>query len=208
MDTILHLRGDTLTTHIQMSRTESGRPAVVSVPGGLPNPIINEFDSNAKCQVLVEFKRRRVLQFESPKFVNPGEYVVVGGDRGEDVGLVIYTWGETKSRGVNGIGLAGASLSKSIGVGTGKVLRTATPLEISQLHGMQPELERRAVEVCQQRVLEHGLPMVIVDAEYQYDKKKLTFFYESQQRLDFRELVRDLFKTFRARIWMELGESP
>ncbi|CUG72765.1 Hypothetical protein, putative [Bodo saltans] len=159
---------------------------------------------DAKC---IEFKRKRVLQFDSSYFVGPGEYVVVGGDRGEDVGLVIYTWCETNSKTVKGIGLTGSSLSRNIGVGMGTVLRVATELEITQLHNVQAELERRAVDVCMQRVLEHGLPMVIADAEYQFDKKKLTFYFEAQQRMDFRELVRDLFKTFRARIWMELVEN-
>jgi cell fate regulator YaaT (PSP1 superfamily) len=80
------------------------------------------------------------------------------------------------------------------------------PVEVIQLHSALASLERRAVEVCQQRVIEFALPMIIVDAEYQVDNTTLTFFYESQQRLDFRDLVRDLFKTFRARIWMEAVE--
>ncbi|CCW63880.1 unnamed protein product [Phytomonas sp. EM1] len=87
------------------------------------------------------------------------------------------------------------------------VLRLATEKDVQQLHGTQTELEHRAIDVCAQRVLEHELSMVIVDAEYQFDKKKLTFFYQAQQRLDFRDLVRDLYKTFRARIWMELVET-
>jgi hypothetical protein len=59
------------------------------------------------------------------------------------------------------------------------------------------------VAVSALRVEEHGLPMRILDAEYQFDRKKLTLFYESPHRLDFRELVKDLYKCFRARIWME-----
>lgn len=108
---------------------------------------------------------------------------------------------------VMGIGLTGSTLIRSIGVGNGTVLRLASEADVQQLHTTQAELERRAVDVCTQRVLEHRLPMTILDAEYQFDKKKLTFFYDAQQRLDFRELVRDLYKTFRARIWMELVEN-
>lgn len=210
IDSFMHIKGQAQTVSIHLSRTDSGRPAVVSVPGAPASADSAEhynIDPRTMCQVLVEFKRKRVLQFEARSFVPPGEYVMVGGDRGEDLGLVIYTWCEARTGSVQGIGLAGSSLTRSIGVGNGKVLRMATPFEVAQLHRMQAELERRAVDVCQQRVLEHGLPMVIVDAEYQYDSKKLTFFYEAQQRLDFRELVRDLFKTFRARIWMELVEN-
>lgn len=207
IDSLAPLSGQYVTTGLQLVHSDSGRPIVSRIGNGtVDDPSKWNIDSTSRCQVLVEFKRKRVLQYESRCYVGPGEYVAVGGDRGEDLGLVIYTWCETKSGTVQGIGLAGSSLTKNIGVGSGKVLRVANTFEISQLHGIQNELERRAVEVCQNRVLEHGLPMVIVDAEYQFDKKKLTFFYEAQQRLDFRELVRDLFKTFRARIWMELVE--
>lgn len=151
-------------------------------------------DRNQPCQVLVEFKRKRILQFESPQYVAPGEYVVVAGDRGEDIGLVTHTWL---------VGVAPAPSGKWAS-GMGKVTRLATVLEVSQLQGVQTELEMRAVEVAQEKVVEHQLPMRIVDAEYQFDRKKLTFYYQSQHRLDFRNLVRDLYKTFRARIWMEL----
>jgi hypothetical protein len=47
------------------------------------------------------------------------------------------------------------------------------------------------------------LPMKVVDAEYQFDRRKLTVYYSSDCRIDFRELVRDLFSAFRTRIWMK-----
>lgn len=172
------------------------RPTPDTIPGELLN-VPSPTNRNTPCQVLVEFKRRRVLQFESPSYVAPGEYVVVGGDRGEDIGLVTHTWASGTSS------TAPEHVAKWAGVGLGKVLRVATVLEVSQLQGVQTELEARAVEVAQEKVVEHGLHMRIVDAEYQFDRKKLTFYYQSQSRLDFRNLVRDLYKTFRARIWME-----
>lgn len=209
MDSLSSIDGQHQTQSVQVATdmSLSGRPKVLAIPGKSDDPRDLNIDPSSRCQVLVEFKRKRVLQFDSSYFVAPGEYVVVGGDRGEDVGLVIYTWCETVAKTVKGIGLSGSSLTRHIGVGMGTVLRVAAEQEITQLHNVQAELERRAVDVCMQRVLEHGLPMVIVDAEYQFDKKKLTFYYEAQQRMDFRELVRDLFKTFRARIWMELVEN-
>mmetsp|Transcript_19414 Transcript_19414/g.22276 ORF Transcript_19414/g.22276 Transcript_19414/m.22276 type:complete len:318 (+) Transcript_19414:58-1011(+) len=158
-------------------------------------------EKNVPCQVLVEFKRKRVLQFESPYYVAPGEYVVVGGDRGEDIGLVTHSWALDQKSDASG------AARWTGGVGLGKVLRVANVLEVSQLQGVQTELETRAVEVAQEKVREHQLPMRIVDAEYQFDRKKLTFYYQSQHRLDFRNLVRDLYKTFRARIWMEQDGS-
>ncbi|KAG8348357.1 PSP1 C terminal conserved region [Trypanosoma vivax] len=217
-----------------------GRPRVIPVPDCPPDdPEKLGIDVHSCCKVLVEFKRRRVLQFESRTYVPPGSYVMVGGDRGEDLGLVTYTWCEVpltccdtsdtsntsnvnskrgKNKGNNsassngkttvlGVGLSGITPTRSIGLGSGTVLRLADASDVTKLHSMQVELERRAIDVCSQRVLERGLSMTIVDAEYQFDKNKLTFFYEAQQRMDFRELVRDLYKTFRARIWMEIVES-
>lgn len=45
--------------------------------------------------------------------------------------------------------------------------------------------------------------IVIVDAEFQYDRKKLTVFYYSNYRVDFRDFVKDLYSIYYARIWME-----
>jgi hypothetical protein len=45
--------------------------------------------------------------------------------------------------------------------------------------------------------------MHVVDAEYQFDRHKLTFFFEAEGRIDFRELVRDLFSIYKTRIWMQ-----
>jgi hypothetical protein len=45
--------------------------------------------------------------------------------------------------------------------------------------------------------------MVILDAEYQYDRHKLTFFFEADRRIDFRDLVSELFSQFKTRIWMQ-----
>lgn len=47
------------------------------------------------------------------------------------------------------------------------------------------------------------LPMAIFDAEYQFDRHKLTIYYNSSSRIDFRELVRDLYSAYKARIWMK-----
>jgi hypothetical protein len=205
MDTILHT-GQNVMRHLCVQYADHGRPTVVRVENTEDTAMPPPLEPNTPCQVLVEFKRRRVLQYDSPCHIVPGEYAVVAGDRGDDLGLVIFSWYNTP-QGVTASGLTGASVGKWIGLGIGKVVRAANAVEVSQVHGIQSELERCAVEVCQQRVREFSLPMVIVDAEYQFDRKKLTFYYEAQQRLDFRELVRDLYRTFRARIWMEMVED-
>jgi hypothetical protein len=45
--------------------------------------------------------------------------------------------------------------------------------------------------------------MQVLDAEYQFDRHKLTFFFEADRRIDFRELVSELFSLYKTRIWMQ-----
>ncbi|KAM0683362.1 hypothetical protein MDAP_001783 [Mitosporidium daphniae] len=87
-------------------------------------------------------------------------------------------------------------------MGKRHVLRTATPEEIKSWRSQRQE-ESLAVLRCAVVVRSHRLPMTIVDAEYQHDRAKLTFYYVSSSgRVDFREMVRDLFRIYKARIWM------
>lgn len=189
-----------------LARRDSGRP-VVEPRSAKDELAALGFDIDDPCEVLIEFKRRRVMRFSAQSFITPGTYVVVNGDRGEDVGVVVYTWVEVAGGIMHGMYLPGAELPRSIGIGSGFVTRRATEVELQQLKDLYPELERRIVEIANMKVLEHSAPMMIVDAEYQFDKRKITLFYEAQQKVDFRDMVRDLFKTFRARIWMESVET-
>lgn len=60
--------------------------------------------------------------------------------------------------------------------------------------------EREAYEICQQKIDEHGLDMKLVDVEYAFNGSKITFFFTSDGRVDFRELVKALASIFRTRI--------
>ena len=51
-----------------------------------------------------------------------------------------------------------------------------------------------------------GLPIMIYDAEFQFDRNKLTLYYECHERIDFRDFVRQLYATYKARIWMKIGD--
>jgi cell fate regulator YaaT (PSP1 superfamily) len=57
-----------------------------------------------------------------------------------------------------------------------------------------------AMERCGEKVAEHNLPMRLVKAEYSFDGSRLTFYFTSEKRVDFRLLVRDLARTFKTRI--------
>jgi cell fate regulator YaaT (PSP1 superfamily) len=60
--------------------------------------------------------------------------------------------------------------------------------------------EKDALVRCNERIVQHGLPMKLVEAEYTFDGSRLTFYFTAEERVDFRALVRDLAATFRTRI--------
>lgn len=80
-----------------------------------------------------------------------------------------------------------------------KALRIATESDI--LHRQENELkEQEAFEVCEKLIEKHGLPMKLVQVEYTFDNSKLLFYFTSDVRVDFRELVKDLASSFKTRI--------
>jgi len=68
--------------------------------------------------------------------------------------------------------------------------------------------ELKALQLCQNKVRQKKLPMEVVDAEYQWDRRKLTFYFVAEKRIDFRELVRELFRLYKTRIWMASLQGP
>ena len=62
------------------------------------------------------------------------------------------------------------------------------------------EREKEAALVCQKKIAQHGLEMKLVDVSCNFDGNKIIFFFTSDGRVDFRELVKDLASVFRARI--------
>ncbi|TKA61955.1 hypothetical protein B0A49_13319, partial [Cryomyces minteri] len=81
------------------------------------------------------------------------------------------------------------------------IKRLAQHHEISTLRDKEGN-EAKAKRVCQQKVVEHHLNMEILDAEFQMDWKKLTFYYFADNYVNFNPLVTDLFKIWKTRIWM------
>ncbi|KAJ3723800.1 PSP1 C-terminal conserved region-domain-containing protein [Lentinula raphanica] len=77
----------------------------------------------------------------------------------------------------------------------------AGPAEASLLAAKMGD-EMKALQLCQSKVRAKKLPMEVVDAEYQWDRRKLTFYFVADKRIDFRELVRELFRLYKTRIWM------
>ena len=79
------------------------------------------------------------------------------------------------------------------------IIRPATERDVKQL-AINAEKEKKAFEICQQKIAAHKLDMHLVEAEYTFDCSKLLFFYTAPNRVDFRELVKDLASVFHVRI--------
>lgn len=80
-----------------------------------------------------------------------------------------------------------------------KILRIATPNDDKKLKDNK-EKEIRALEIAEKKAEAHNLDMKFVRVEYTFDCLKAVFYFTSDGRVDFRELVKELASTFRTRI--------
>ncbi|WP_353266409.1 regulatory iron-sulfur-containing complex subunit RicT [Gemmatimonas sp.] len=119
--------------------------------------------------------------------------IIVDADRGEDFGRV-HSTGELAEVRCNGC---------AHGCGTTppprKALRLATK-EDEKLDRELTALNEQARRASMERVKSNGLVMKLTDAEWQWDRRKLTLFFTAEKRVDFRGLVRDLAAQFKTRI--------
>lgn len=113
-----------------------------------------------------------------------GEKVLVRTDLGVDLGDVVRIKGR---------------LSPERAQELTSVVRVATDDDLAHV-AEQEEREKRALEICEERITAHKLPMKLIDAHLSFDNTRLVFLFASEGRVDFRELVRDLAKAFRMRI--------
>ncbi len=80
-----------------------------------------------------------------------------------------------------------------------KILRKATEHD-EKVNAENRNRERRAYEICMQKIQHHGLDMQLVSAECAFDGSKILFYFTADERVDFRELVKDLAGVFHTRI--------
>lgn len=79
------------------------------------------------------------------------------------------------------------------------VVRAASEDDL-RISALNKDREKEAFEICKKKIEEHGLEMKLVDVEYNFEGNKILFFFTSDGRVDFRELVKDLASIFRTRI--------
>jgi cell fate regulator YaaT (PSP1 superfamily) len=145
--------------------------------------------------VEVAFKGNRkeffLWDYPDPPAMNAA--VIVDVDRGEDLGYV-HALGELAQKRNNGCAHGCGSVPPER-----RALRLATEKDRNlskDLDRLNEEARRKAME----RVRANGLGMKLSDAEWQWDRKKLTLYFTADKRVDFRNLVRDLASLFRTRI--------
>jgi cell fate regulator YaaT (PSP1 superfamily) len=135
----------------------------------------------------IRFKKACKIYYFDPGDLDleQDDYVIVETSRGQEAGYVAIEPKEVPEEEIVG------HLKKVIRVATTEDLLTR------QRYKMQ---EDAALERCQEKVAQYNLPMKVVGAEYSFDGSSLVFFFTADKRVDFRELVRDLARTFRTRI--------
>ncbi len=137
--------------------------------------------------ISVKFKNRGKSYYFSPngKIVKTGQQVIVETSKGLEIADCFRGNHEVEDDSVV------QPLRPVVRVATRDDLRVA---EINK------QREKEAFEICQQKIAEHGLDMKLVDVECNFEGNKTMFFFTSDGRVDFRELVKDLAGIFRNRI--------
>ena len=129
------------------------------------------------------------------------EAVIVEAERGHDFGRVtaVGDVAEKKCGGCTSCAVGDTAAASAGSTERRQVIRRATQPEVrtaNELRRSEEETRRRVLE----RVRTHKLEMKVSDAEWQWDRSKLTIYFTADQRVDFRSLVRDLASQFRTRI--------
>lgn len=136
-------------------------------------------------EVVFKGERRAIYRDRNDLEIAEGEHVVVEAERGYDMGKA---------------SLVGSLVKLKRGKGeTRSIIRKAVESDLEVL-AKNKEKERSAFKVCKEKIKEYVLDMKLVDVEMQFDGSKITFYFTAAQRVDFRELVKDLASIYKTRI--------
>lgn len=134
----------------------------------------------------VRFKRVGKIYYFDPgdKSFELGEKVVVETSRGIELGEIAIPEKEVDPDSLRELK---------------PVLRKAAESDIQKAKDNIKSAEE-AMEICRRKIAQHKLDMKLIDCEYTFDNSKVLFYFTSDGRVDFRELVKDLASVFRMRI--------
>lgn len=135
----------------------------------------------------VRFKKLGKIYFFNPRGlkIEKGEKVIVDTAQGEEFGEVMIV-----NRNVE---------DDKIITPLKKVIRIATPKDINHYEKCK-RLEKEAFDVCNKKIKEHKLDMHLTNVEFKFDNSKVLFYFTADERIDFRELVKDLAAIYKTRI--------
>lgn len=135
----------------------------------------------------VRFRDNGKIYFFDPlRFnVEVGEYVIVETARGVEYGKVVLGRREIDEKKMN-------SAIKPI-------IRIAEERDHKKYEDNK-EKNKKAYNICLEKIAKHKLEMKLIDAEYTFDNSKVLFYFTADGRIDFRELVKDLAAVFKTRI--------
>ncbi len=149
---------------------------------------MNETNNTSAVQVVdIQFRPGQKVYYFSPAGMDlhQGDHVIIDTARGAEFGIC--------ASGVHTIP------QKDVVSPLRNVLRRTTEQDEKTIAENRAK-EEKAFKTCQQKIEEHGLDMQLVSAECAFDGSKILFFFTADERVDFRELVKNLASLFHTRI--------
>ncbi len=135
----------------------------------------------------IRFRNAGKIYYFAPNGISavPGQKVIVQTVRGTEIGTVV---------------LGNKEIDESQNLkDLSPVLRLATE-EDQKRDQENRKKEKKAFDICAEKIREHGLEMKLINVEYTFDCSKIVFCFTADGRVDFRELVKDLAGIFKTRI--------
>lgn len=133
--------------------------------------------------------RKDILHFKTTEeALKPSDPVIIESFLGEEIGLVVKEFGSVfdKIKNLNCIP---------------QILRKATEKDLDSFHKKSQE-EQKAYDFCLKRIKDREIPIKLIKVSFFTSERKAIFYFTSEGRIDFRDLVKDLAKKFKMRIEM------
>ena len=148
---------------------------------------MNNLPEQAVEVVDIQFRPGQKIYYFDPdgKSYQTGDHVIIDTARGAEYG--------TCAGGNHRIA------QKDVVAPLRKVLRRATAQD-ERIAADNRVKEKKAYDICMEKIAEHGLDMQLVSAEVAFDGSKILFYFTADERVDFRELVKNLASVFHTRI--------
>ena len=148
---------------------------------------LNSMPEQAVEVVDIQFRPGQKIYYFDPdgKIFQTGDHVIIDTARGAEYGTC-----------------AGSNhriAQKDVVAPLRKVLRKATAQD-ERVAADNRAKEKKAYDICTEKIAEHGLDMQLVSAEVAFDGSKILFYFTADERVDFRELVKNLASVFHTRI--------